>query len=536
MRLRVTGAVIAMLLWLGWPLPVGAAERPPRPLPGYVVHFDFIADTQEALHLVRIAAANGAEVINIVPPAHIWENRKAVGMLDAILKEADRQHLAVLFTRIDASYPPDARGRRRNYLYGKILTEPGRMPDGRRSSKYFRTTAGRAGYAEWMEEETRYYAVRFGKLPNLLGINLGPFSEPFSAERCGFLEYMRETGRYELTQYTPEAARLWRAWLRARFRDIAGVNRAYRTSFNSLDAVPMPRGDADERFGTMAGTAYFDFARTLNDWFVERYERCRSIWHEASGRNDVPFILQFSGYVSDKMAKAESGAAAFDLADWIARADAVGLSLYTNSGYPDFGHASVTATVRLLALARDLGKDVFVLEGGCEAPNVVLDENELRFFATAAAPLHPRVWVYEFLKDKFNEDYRSNPGKLVRADGSTRPAAVRLLRSLMTDIRNRPVAEEKPVLAVVVDTPSLRGDPDLAASSLALFDLAAGLPVRWATVESMSALPRATPCVRLGHPPGNDALTAAVLSSPGFEPGERRTWAKRVATALSSNR
>ena len=53
-----------------------------------------------------------------------------------------------------------------------------------------------------MEEETRYYAEHFGSLPNLIGINLGPFSEPFSAERCGFLEYMDESRTYEITQYT----------------------------------------------------------------------------------------------------------------------------------------------------------------------------------------------------------------------------------------------------------------------------------------------------------------------------------------------
>jgi hypothetical protein len=523
-------------MFLALSAPAAAFARPVPPLTGYVVHFDCIADKREALHLVRIAAASGARVLNIVPPAHIWENRTASAMLDAILKEADRRGLYFLITRIDASYPPDARGRRWNYLYGRILTEPGRMPDGRHSSDYFLTTAGRAGYAEWMEEETRYYAVHYGRLPNLIGINLGPFSEPFSSERGGFLEYMRETGRYELTQYTPEAARLWHDWLRNRHRDLAGINREYMTSFAGLEAVPLPRNESDQRFGSRAGVAYYDFARCLNDWFMERYERCRSIWHEASGRNDIPFILQFSGDVSDKLAHARPGASAFDFPGWIARADAVGLSLYTNSGYPDYGHASVTATIRLLALARDLGKDVFVLEGGCEAPNVVLDEEELRFFASAAAPLTPRVWIYEFLKDKFNEKYRGNPGKLVRADGSTRPQAARLLRSLFLEIRKRPSVEGKPALAVIVDTPSLRENPDLARVSLALFDLAAALPVRWATPESLRTLPPDTPCVRLGHPLQNDAVTRALLSTPGDEPAERMRWVKRISAALSSGR
>ena len=503
-----------------------------QPLPGYVVHFDFIANQLEARQLVRIAAASGARVINIVPPAHIWENQQALRMLDVILQETAHLQLAVLFTRIDASYPPDAHGRRENYLYKTILTEPGQMPDGTPTTKYFLTTAGRAGYGEWMEEETRYYARHYGKLPNLLGINLGPFSEPFASERGGFLQYLRGTNCYELTQYTPEAARLWHEWLRAHFCDITGVNRDYQTSFASLQEIPLPRNERDERFGTHAGAAYSDFVRTINDWFIERYERCRHIWHEESGRNDVPFILQFSGFVAEKLAKARPGAASFDLVGWITRADAVGLSLYTNSGYPDLGHASVIATVRLLALARDLGKDVFVLEGGCEAPNVVLNKAELRFFASAAAQLSPKVWIYDFLKDKFDEEYQTNPGKLVRANGHTRPAAVRLLRSLFAELKNRPVVEETPLLAVMVDTAATREDEGLARATLALYDLAATLPVRWVNAESARTIPGDVPCVRLEHPLQEDEATRALMSSPQPEPEKRKEWLNRLATAF----
>jgi hypothetical protein len=526
-------APILILLCLLTLLLAVAAPSLSQPLPGYVVHFDFIANQREARQLVRIAAASGARVINIVPPAHIWENREAVRMLNTILQEAVQLRLSVLFTRIDASYPPDAQGRRENYLYAHILTEPGRMPDGSPTVKYFLTTAGRAGYAEWMEEETHYYATHYGKLTNLLGINLGPFSEPFASERGGFLEYLWETNRYELTQYTPEAARLWHEWLRTHFYDITGVNREYQTSFASLEEIPLPRNELDARFGTHAGAAYFDFVRTINDWFIERYERCRHIWHEASGRSDVPFILQFSGFVAEKLAKARPGAAGFDLVGWIVRADAVGLSLYTNSGYPDYGHASVIATIRLLALARDLGKDVFVLEGGCEAPNVVLNKTELRFFASAAAPLAPKVWIYEFLKDKFDEEYRSNPGKLVRANGHIRPAAVHLLRSLFAELQALPTIEETPALAVIVDTAATRQDAALARTSLALFDLAALMPVRWGTNESTCTLPRNVPCIRLSHPLPADEITRELMQSPEPETKERKEWLNRLVTTFS---
>ena len=119
-------------------------------------------------------------------------------------------------------------------------------------------------------------------------------------------------------------------------------------------------------------------------------------------------------------------------------ADAVGLSLYTNSGYPDMGHRSILATLNLLAVARELGKPVFVLEGGNEAPNVTLDPVELAFFGSAARKLVPSTYIYEFLKDKFNETYDQNPGKVVTADGRIRPRAFNALRKLFTDIASAP--------------------------------------------------------------------------------------------------
>jgi hypothetical protein len=146
-------------------------------LTGFVVHFDFIDSVEEATALVRLAAAHGADVVNIVPPAHVWEDAPAQRMLDATIEEASKRHLAILFTRIDASFPSDATGGRQNFLYAHILNRPGRMPDGSPTGRWFRTTAGSQDYADWMEQETRYYASHYGRLPNPLGINLGPFSE-----------------------------------------------------------------------------------------------------------------------------------------------------------------------------------------------------------------------------------------------------------------------------------------------------------------------------------------------------------------------
>jgi hypothetical protein len=86
--------------------------------------------------------------------------------------------------------------------------------------------------------------------------------------------------------------------------------------------------------------------------------------------------------------------------------------------------------VNIAGLARDMNKDVLVLEGGTEAPNVVLDPGELQFYGTVARQLNPRTYIYEFLKDKFDEPFESNPGKLVDAAGRIRKPAYRAFATI----------------------------------------------------------------------------------------------------------
>jgi hypothetical protein len=507
------------------------------PKPGFVVHFDFVSNVREARDLVRIAAGSGAEVINVVPPAHVWENPLSVQMLDAILREISNRHLSFVFTRIDGSHPPDKSGERFNYLYGNILTEPGILPNGKETGDYFRTTIGRKGYLEWMEEETRYYAEHYGRLQNLLGINLGPFSEPFSAERCGFLMYEADTQRYEITQYTPEAAAWFRGWLAKHYRDIQGVNAEYATAFESLDQFPLPLNEKDSRFGKPA-YAYFDFARSLNDWLVEAYERCRQIWHEKSGRPDVPFILQHCGAFTEKLAKGRPGFAAFEVADWIYRADATGLSLYTNSGFPDFGHASVRAAVNVAALARELGKPVFVLEGGTEAPNVILDPGELKFYGSVARSLNPVTYIYEFLKEKFDEPYKSNPGKIVNAAGRIQKPAQRALRELFREIsadRTSPRAAE---LYFIPDSLAARENSYSGELNAAICDLATDLSIRLVPRGAVQIIQPGVPVVQSNgevNPP-NQELSDLLRHIPGIGSAARPNWNRAVIRAARNSR
>src|SRR5713226_6606749 len=122
-------AALGLLLVCALPgiLPPAACGRAAadRPKTGFVMHFDAISNAAEGRRLVKVAVDAGAKVISVVPPAHIWENRQAVEMLDAVLEEIHHHKLSLIFARLDASYPPDKRGDRFNYLYGHILTTSG---------------------------------------------------------------------------------------------------------------------------------------------------------------------------------------------------------------------------------------------------------------------------------------------------------------------------------------------------------------------------------------------------------------------------
>ena len=530
--------MVRISAWFGFFMLVAGFARlaPASPKPGFVLHFNFISNIREARELVRIAAEAGAQVVNVVPPAHIWESKPALEMLEAILDEISQRKLSFVFTRIDAAFPPvEGQGERVSYLYGEILTAAGKMPNGRETSEYFLSTVGRKGYAEWMEEETRYYAEHYGRLPNLLGINLGPFSEPFSAERCGFLEYEKETQRYEITQYTPEARDWFHRWLTRRYDGIHGVNREYTTNFSTLDQVPLPLNERDSRFGR-PDLAYFDFVQSLNDWLVECYERCRRIWHRASGRDDAPFILQLNALFTEKLAKGRPSFAAFDVPRWIAMADAVGLSLYTNSGYPDFGHAGIRSAVNLLALARDLNKDVFVLEGGTEAPNVILDPKELSFYGGVARNLKPLTYIYEFLKDKFDEPYPSNPGKLVTAEGKIRQPAFKALRSLFREIQSDATEAAPPGIYFVSDAAAVRKDLRLGLLNAALYDMASDVKIRWIPAGAESIMRAGVPILMQNGIafPADAALTRLFRDIPPVDALERERWRKAAVKALQA--
>jgi len=462
-----------------------------RPLVGFTLHWDFFADAAGAERLLAFALANGAEVLNVVPPPHVWEDPASLAILRRIFAEAGARGVGVVLNRIDGSALPDARGDRRNWLYANVLTERGRLPSGAPTPEFFLATVGNQAYERWLREETAFYADNFSGEPALLAFGVGGFNEPFVSQRGSLLCYDRSTESYEIAQYTPYAAAVWRRDLAERLGGVAGVNARYRSAFTALAAVPMPASESDPAFGN-APVAYWDFVAAVNGWVVRQIEGCRSLWH-ARARRPVPFMLQFSGYVPEKFEKGRPAFAALDVFDWMARADALGLSAYTNCEYPDGGRSSVAAMVNFLRLGPLAGKTVWVLEGGNECDGAVLDRDGLRFFATVAAPLRPAAVIYEFLAMSYAESFATSVGKLVGRDGRSRPEAVAAARDALVEAKV--AVSDAATTYVLDDLTALPEDAALLAARRRLARLAVERPITFVPPRSLPALPRGSTLV-----------------------------------------
>ena len=489
--------------------PAQTASAPP-PRTGFTVHWDFFASAQEAERLVTFALDNGAEVLNVVPPPHIWQDPASLAILRYIFASTAARGAGVVLSRIDGSALPDARRERANWLYSNVLTERGRLPSGRPTPAFFLATVGKPDYERWLREETAYYAENFSGEPNLMAFGVGVFNEPFVSQRGSLLCFDATTDSYEIAQYTPYAAALWRGELERRFSgDLGALNRRYGTAFASLDAVPMPANEHDRSFGD-AGAAYLDFVSVVNGWVVARVEECRSLWH-ARRKRPVPFVLQFSGYVPEKFEKGRPAFAALDIFDWMHRADALGLSVYTDCGYPDRGHASVAAMVNFTRLGVLERKPVFVLEGGNECDGAILDAGELRFFATAARALSPATVIYEFLKAGYADAFVTSDGKIVGPGLVTRPAALAAVRAALAEAREPGTAGE--TVFVLDEPPGAGREAEALAARARLMRAAMRLALTFVPEADLGALPAGSTLVVVS--PARRAAVRELLAPRG---------------------
>ncbi len=463
----------------------GFAASRELPRVGYTLHWDFFATRAEAERVLAFALANGAQILNVVPPPHVWEQPESLALLRYIFRVCRAHGVGIVLNRIDGSALAEPKQERTNYLFSHVLTEPGQLPSGKPTPDFFLATVANPIYERWLEDEVAFYAANFSGEANLLGFGIGLSNEPFVSQRGSLLCFDFDTDSYEVGQYTQHVAALWRRELHRRFGDnLDRLNAYYRTHFGTFEEVPMPKSEGDPAFGAPA-TAYWDFVSTINAWVAGELDALRTLWHARRTRA-VPFLLQFSGAVPEKFAMGRPAFAALNIVGWMERADALGLSLYTNCEYDDWGHSSVRAMVGLLLVGPLLGKQVFVLEGGNECGGAILDRGELGVFARAAAPLAPASLIYEFLRTTYYEGSRRTDGKLLDEKLHPNNVALEAVRAAFTQAK-----ASRPRAAAVYVLNELGNPPDLALRRQ-LAELSLERPLTFVPSSAVARLPANT--------------------------------------------
>jgi hypothetical protein len=155
---------------------------------------------------------------------------------------------------------------------------------------------------------------------------------------------------------------------------------------------------------------------------------------------------------------------------------------------------------------------------------------ELAFFGSVAGKLMPKTYIYEFLKDKFNERYPKNPGKVVAADGRIRPRAFTSFRDLFKEIPSRSVPPDPPACYVVFDSLAARGDASVGKRYAAMLDLTGLMPVRWIPKGRESIILPGIPVLNPDGTitPSNDSLALLLSRIPEVDTAERTKWRQEV--------
>lgn len=534
LRITLTAAACAAVLPAGpaaGAVPTTAPHVPsviptrtpaPPPAVGFTFHWDFINSQADAARLLAFAADHGAKILNVVPPAHIWEQPDSLATLRWLFAQTQRRHIAVTLNRIDGSSFAATEAARQNWLYTNILTEPARLPSGLAAPSFFLATVGNPAFERWLREETAYYARHFAFEPNLVSFSVGGFNEPFVSQRGSLLCWDDATGSYELAQYTAHGAALWHRFLARHGSGLRAINARYGTRFARIDDVPMPLNEHDPAF-PRAPLAYWDLVRVVNDWFVAQFDDCRRIWRREAVR-PVPFVLQFNTGVPEKFAKGRLAFAALDIVDWMTRADALGLSLYTNCGYPDWGQASARAMVNQLRLAGLLGRPVLVLEAGTECDGALRSPEQFAFLGAVARSLAPTAFIYEFLKMSYCENFATAAGKLLDPAWHSETATVAAVTALLADAA-QPAKGDPPFW--VLDLPIDRGDEAELAARQDIARAAMGTALARIPPAVVDRLPAGAVLV---VPDALDATARARLRTRGIALVERRSF---LATALA---
>ena len=260
-------------------------------------------------------------------------------------------------------------------------------------------------------------------------------------------------------------------------RTLAGVDREscrfLRLSgfgSNAVERDPIGHASADRRWHTLIPSV-----RSMTRLSERRTSAAARIWHETSRQGGCSVHSSGSAAAkAEKLALGRPSFAAFDLAAWAGIADALGLALYTNSGYPDMGHGSIEATVEP-CLSRAPPREGCVRPGRwerssrCHARSGCVPTISAR---SRARWIHGRMCMSS-LEMSSCRIYRANPGKIVTAQGES-PPSLPSRRCVPCSKRSKSTASSpvKPVLYLCPDAMAARGNERIGSLNAALYHLA----------------------------------------------------------------
>lgn len=347
------------------------------------------------------------------------------------------------------------------------------------------STIGNDSYAQWMKEETEYYAKEYGNEPNLIGFNVGLFSDPFLSRLGGLLVLDKKNNRYEITQKSAVTRNYWQTWLIQKLGTIERINQEYKTTFASVTEIPLPVSEEDKQFG-LPNRAYVDFVSSINDWILTQYQNDLAKWHEYS---TIPFIFQIDGRTADALAKGHGAYTALDIPKWFSVADAVGISLYADCEQDDLGLGALQGTLNMCAFATELGKPLFVLESGAVGPQGEPPKYMSNLLFHIALPYQPVTYIYEYFQET-HPAMIHDPRYMLTVQGKPLDPSYSLVKKSFSVMPKLNAQRLIPYIYIVSSPRTIRDDV-LAGRFYAMTKSAASyVPIRWVDYDDMAFIPQ----------------------------------------------
>jgi hypothetical protein len=140
-----------------------------------------------------------------------------------------------------------------------------------------------------------------------------------------------------------------------------------------------------------------------------------------------------------------------------------------------------------------------------------------------------------FIKEKFMEEYKYNPGKIVTAQGRIRKPALQAMRAMFQEVESTASSPVKPLLYVYPDAMAARGNEHIGSLNAALYDLATALPILWIPAGATPALESNIPIL---YPDGsvipqNENLSRLLRQVPAVDTEARSGWIREVTAELT---